>query len=520
MSISLVAQADPSEPVELDRVVSWEQVIQPRTRQLLAELLARDALLCPVPVAIYARISMDKEQDARGVARQIDAAVERIHAEPTWRLPAPPFVDNDMSASKGLPRPEYARLMAAVGRGEARVLVVKMTGRMWRNRKERAQGMEHLGKHLVRVIATGGQDLDLSTSSGRVITGILGELDTYETEQMSERLRDEAVQRAKDGLPSGARSYGYTATGEIIQDEADIIRACVDRLLDTRRDTSVRALVLELQAANVPTVRGGTWSPTTVRAILRNPALAGLRTFKGEVVAPGRWEPIISEQTHARLLARLRAASLPAGWSARSKHLLSNIATCGKCGCGLLASAGTKYVCPPRERGGCRGVGRNMAALDAYVETIVVDLLSTPEILAALVREDMADPLAAVQAAADVEAAQARAAALGAAMAGDDPADEVTRIMRKTQAETIRVALTAARARQAALVEATVFEGLGGVTPAEMAAHWASLALQRRRTLIRAMVTVTVLPGRRGLSTFDPTAVRVERRTRVETTTR
>jgi hypothetical protein len=136
-----------------------------------------------------------------------------------------------------------------------------------------------------------------------------------------------------------------------------------------------------------------------------------------------------------------------------------------------------------------------MAALDAYVTTIVVDLLSTPEILAQLVREDMADPLAAVQAAADVETAQARAAALGAAMADDDPADEVTRIMRKNQAEAIRIALTAARARQAALVEATVFEGLNTVSAADMAAHWESLALQRRRALIRAMVTVTVLPG-------------------------
>jgi hypothetical protein len=45
-----------------------------------------------------------------------------------------------------------------------------MTGRMWRNRKERAEAMDHLGRHMERVIATGGQDLDLSTSSGRVIT--------------------------------------------------------------------------------------------------------------------------------------------------------------------------------------------------------------------------------------------------------------------------------------------------------------------------------------------------------------
>jgi hypothetical protein len=105
MSISLVPQADLSESAaSVVGPVSWEQVIQPRTRRLLAELLARDAVVCPVPVAIYARISMDRDQDARGVARQIDAAVERIYGESSWRLPAPPFVDNDRSSSRSRAR--------------------------------------------------------------------------------------------------------------------------------------------------------------------------------------------------------------------------------------------------------------------------------------------------------------------------------------------------------------------------------------------------------------------------------
>jgi DNA invertase Pin-like site-specific DNA recombinase len=518
MTVSLPALPERATP--LDPAVTWDQVIQPRTRELLVELMARDRVRCPVMVVVYARISRDKGMDHRGVARQVDKAVERIAQEPTWCLAAPPFVDNDVSASKELPRPEYDRLMSAVPRLGVRVIVVYMTGRMWRNRRQRAEAMEHLAGHGVRIVATGGQDLDLSTSSGRVIAGVLGELDTYETEQMAERLREEAYQRARNGLPSGVRQYGYDRTMKIIDEEADIIRACVERLLDPRRDSSLRQLILDLRESGVPNPSGGIgWRANSLRGILTNPTIAGQRTYKGEIIAPGQWEPIISQATRARLLARLTPIARPEGWSTRTKHLLSGIATCGKCGMPLVARAGRThckdpyaYVCPPKERGGCRGVTRAMGPVDTYVETIVVDLLSTPAILAEMIGEGMTDPTAAAKIATEIEAHQAAAAALGIEMAADDPTDEVTRILRKAQAETIRTALAAARARQAAMVGSTVFEGLDQVTAADMAAHWKSLAVQRRRALIRAMVTVTIFPGRRGRIAFDHTLVNVERR--------
>jgi DNA invertase Pin-like site-specific DNA recombinase len=74
----------------------------------------------------------------------------------------------------------------------------------WPNRRERAEGIETLARNGVKIIATAGQDLDLSTSAGRVVAGVLGELDTHEVEQMSERIRDEQAQRAKAGLSRAA----------------------------------------------------------------------------------------------------------------------------------------------------------------------------------------------------------------------------------------------------------------------------------------------------------------------------
>jgi len=128
--------------------------------------------------------------------------VARIAREPGWRLAFAPFVDNDVSAtrgSKGKPRPQYDRLMAAVGRGEVRVIVLYMSSWLWRNRRQRAEAMELLAPWGVLLAATQGSDLDLGTPSGRMVAGILGEVDSHEVEQNAVRIRDEVFRTGFDG---------------------------------------------------------------------------------------------------------------------------------------------------------------------------------------------------------------------------------------------------------------------------------------------------------------------------------
>ncbi|WP_207974673.1 recombinase family protein [Parafrankia sp. BMG5.11] len=498
-----------------ESLMTWDQVISEEARALLAELLARDPVACPVPVGIYGRISQDDEHDAKGVARQIMLALKRIAAEPTWRLAVRPMVDNDISASKRKRRPEYERLATAVDDGSVAVVVVYMTGRLWRNRIERANALETWAARRIRIVATKGQDLDLSSSSGRVVAGLLGELDTYEIEQMSERHRDESDQRAQAGLPPGGRCYGYGTKRTINDDEAEIIRFLADRVLINGHGLGM--LAAEMTDAGVPTVRAKTWTVPALRGILTNPALAGLRVHRGEVIGAGTWEPILSVDTHHRLVARLRHRMVPPGWSNRPRHLLSGIAVCGKCTAPLLGRAqdgrmSPTYLCPPPERGGCRGIRRVSAPIDLLVETTVVELLGTPGVIEQWVSADAAHAAEVLALSAQGDAARARAAALGVEMAGDDPSDEITKIMRRSQVDTLRAELEQIRRKQAAAAYDTAFDGLLAIE--DIAAHWPTLGLPRRRAIIRALVTVEILPGRRGRGGFDPDTVRIERRTR------
>ena len=61
-------------------------------------------------VGVYARISSDREGDQLGVRRQIEDC-KRLAVERGWVVSAL-YVDDDISAWSGKPRPEYERLLA------------------------------------------------------------------------------------------------------------------------------------------------------------------------------------------------------------------------------------------------------------------------------------------------------------------------------------------------------------------------------------------------------------------------
>src|SRR6185369_4916918 len=98
------------------------------------------------------------------------------------------FVDHDRSATKGRPREKYAALMRAIESGEvARVFVLHLS-RIWRNRRERAVGIETMRKHGVVLVAAKGPTLDMSSATGRSMAAMLGEIDTMESELKAERV--------------------------------------------------------------------------------------------------------------------------------------------------------------------------------------------------------------------------------------------------------------------------------------------------------------------------------------------
>src|SRR3954454_22017104 len=79
---------------------------------------------------VYTRQSLDRTGEKAAVDRQREDC-RKLCAERGWDI-VHEFTDNDVSASSSKPRPDYLRMLAAVDRGEAEVLVAWHVDRLTR----------------------------------------------------------------------------------------------------------------------------------------------------------------------------------------------------------------------------------------------------------------------------------------------------------------------------------------------------------------------------------------------------
>lgn len=522
--------------------------------------------LKPETYAVYGRISMDKDNDQAGVRRQVglghQLAEQRgyVRAEvpgsPGWGRAE--LVDNDISASKGKRRDSYERLLNYVLAEKIDVIVLYMSSRLWRNRKERAIAFERLAQSKVKIVAVRGQEIDLSTAAGRMIAGILGEVDAHETEQMGERKRDAMAQQARLGhyigptpfgytkiyasvpLPDGSMGRRYTGGLEVVPDLRDEIRGAAEHLLN---GGSLRGVALDWNFRGIRTARGGRWSLQQLRQILLAPYMVGLRgggpggngrsavyqrwsptdagTYKGG------WEAVLDLETREALQSLLTSPerrTSPVGRGA--KHLLTGIATCGHCGHGVCAASyrdrrgGTRryYECPGPPTG-CGKCARKADAVDAWVFAHIAHwlvpngaydaalataaLASTPE-MAVVFAEQSRDRLARER--------------LDDRLADGEFDDEDGRTDLdgyRRQCRRLDLRMTERKRQIDQLGLATALEAVPE-RGAGFLATWKALSaspagVQKQREIVRAMVAEVVFePGRRGGQKVDLSKIRVK----------
>jgi DNA invertase Pin-like site-specific DNA recombinase len=321
--------------------------------------------------AIYCRISLDKAGEGLGVKRQEDLC-RRLAADRRWPV-AEVYVDNDRSAYGRKPRPAYQRMLADIEAGLRDAVVCVDLDRLTRRPAELESFMELADRHQVALANVSG-DTDLSTSDGRFRARIMGAVARQESEKKGERVSREAAQAARDGKPRGShRPFGWNDDKVTARpDEAELIRHAVDLVLD---GVTIVSIARAWNDKGIPTAQGAPngWSAPTVAGILRNPRLAGLRTYKGEIVAEGAWEAILDRATFDRLQAKIRRGTKPGRSPSR---LLTSIARCGKCGAPMWSSLRTdtktpgvaRYQCVKRP--GAPGCGRTTIVADRLDQCI------------------------------------------------------------------------------------------------------------------------------------------------------
>jgi DNA invertase Pin-like site-specific DNA recombinase len=281
---------------------------------------------------IYCRISRDVEGSGLGVDRQEHECRELCR---THRLDVVAvFTDNDISAYKRRHRPGFVAVQNAMKANEIDVLVAWHPDRLTRQTRELEDLIDLLDATGVDVLTVGAGPYDLHTASGRMQARIVGSVARYESEHKSERLRSKFDELARRGVPSGGRApYGYRwerkeGGGNLVIDgtEAKHLRWMAKRVLDGWSGLKIERALNE---RGVPTKEGRPWHHSTVRAVLTNPAVAGLRVHRREIAGPASWKPILDrsewEQVCAQIADPARKRQRPA-----QKYVLSGLVESAK----------------------------------------------------------------------------------------------------------------------------------------------------------------------------------------------
>lgn len=370
------------------------------------------------PIAGYWRIS--KDEPGKQSSSDYDKAIRRW-AKDNGRKVGHVFGDPNASGKRGTTRPQQEELFERLS--EFSAVVVPRLDRLSRSMTEAIELCDIILDAGLDFVALDTPGLDTTTPSGSFARDMLLRIGQLYLDQISAGWQTVHARFADAGQyhGGGATPYGYIYVrkpkeGEVREDDrepglhiepeaAEIVREIFDRYL---HGESLHAISDDLTARGVPTRSGGTWTHSTVKAILENPVYVGvLRRWKyrskkvtnpktgrpkdvrvktGEYEDhPGRWEPIISQATWNKVSAlrsshRESAKKSGAKNLNRGQYLLTGLLYCGACDTRMFHK-GQLYVCPNSD---CDDGGISDKRADRLVSEAFLSHLSNPKVRAAL----------------------------------------------------------------------------------------------------------------------------------------
>jgi site-specific DNA recombinase len=336
---------------------------------------------------IYTRISQDKTGEELGVTRQLEDC-QSLAERRGWHVSGV-YTDNDISAKGTRKRPSFEAILEEAASGRVQVIVAWNFDRLTRNRKDTVRLLEVCQERSITIALARGTDLDMSNPGGRLMAGILAEVARNEIDVKSDRQIASYRQAAKAGKPHYvARPFGYTRSGELVEDEALVLKQIAEHYLN---GWSTTELTKWLNDSGIKAATGGLWSRRVVKDHLLAKRNAGIRVYKGQEYK-GNWVPVYDLATHEALVGEWeqRKQKRSRG-SAPRRYLLTGLLVCGRCGSKMAGHAHSdrqgqevrdKYACTE-----C-SLMRVAVTLDHFIKELVLYRLDSDELRATLAARD------------------------------------------------------------------------------------------------------------------------------------
>jgi DNA invertase Pin-like site-specific DNA recombinase len=359
--------------------------------QLLNSVQASTQVKCTtLPIGVYLRISKDDEGDAAGVNRQkTDAIILAARLGiPESRLVF--YIDNDTSAFKrGVVREDFERLLKDLaGRVIGGALAYDLD-RLVRKPKDLERLIDIYDELPGLLSGFVTIDLDLAQPNQRAMARILVSLAYDQSAAAARRQKRKAIANAIEGKkPGGTTAFGWLDDGYKVDPEAvALIKVGYDLLLRGCKFATIGRAWAKLGRTRP---NGLPLTSSWIKAIYRNPRIAGLSTYKGDAVKTsegefirGDWEAILTVEEWDAACAAIRDLERPDPIRAATRGLLSaGIARCGVCDKPLRSltrtydtKAGPKsqrrYGCDSSNDGGCGKIMRSAEPIDQLVTAYV-----------------------------------------------------------------------------------------------------------------------------------------------------
>ncbi len=346
------------------------------------------------PVALYARVSSDRQDVDLSVAAQLRAL--RDHAAKNGQIVVREYID-EAESGRVADRPEFRKMIDAATVTDApfkEILVWKFS-RFTRKREHAVAFKSMLRRKGVRVVSITEHADD--TPTGKLMEAIIESVDEFYSENLAQEVTRGMREAASRGfwVTSGS-PFGYRRV--YVQDGAKkrprleldppadaIVRRIFDMML---KGQSLMEVTKTLNAEGVATPRGSTWRITTVHKILENEAYTGTLQWgmnakdgTPPVHVENAFPAIVTPQEFQRVRSLLKARSPKVVHPRRasSPYLLSGLTTCALCGKALTAAEAksgkyTYYVCQSILKKGSGSCATPRISAKSLEETIIRNL--------------------------------------------------------------------------------------------------------------------------------------------------
>lgn len=474
--------------------------------------------------AVYLRVSKSDDTDDETLTlatqrRRIAALCEARG----WEY-GPEYKDEGVSATKARDgKTEWARMLADVGTGRFDVIVARDLDRLLRTLQDLVKLIDLGAK-----VATVDGEIDLTSADGEFRATMLAAVARFEIRRKSERAIGANETRRRKGVPiMRGRILGYDEDGVTqIDDEADAVKKAFEDFL---AGVKITHIARELTRLGFTTTRGREWSNENIRSLLSNARYKGVLTKwepdpekrklskKSPQEYPGAFEAIVSPDVFDAVQTKLHAPNRRRSWGTEARYLLTGLALCGRCDDGKTKvytsyyqrapgalKSGEWREYEPKRLYACiahKHLSRNAGPVDEFVEDALLarlmeddarDLFATPENrgidrdalrIERVSKQDLLDGLAALYAEKVLD--------------GDGVREQSARLRgRLNEIDGL-------------LAPAPSNPGLQVVEAPDVAEAWRALDLPRRRLILAEVMTVTLLPSKRGAKGFDPKLVRI-----------